>query len=127
MNTRFFMMFALTIALTFAGAQGSIAAANDSSPASPAAKPTSAHAQTANVSIENFTFSPDTLTVHLGTKVTWTNHDDIPHLVVITKLKQKSAALDTDDTYTYAFTKPGKYQYYCGMHPRMVGQINVVK
>jgi plastocyanin len=77
------------------------------------------------VSIDNFTFAPGTLTIKAGQTVTWINHDDIPHLVVITDLHKKSAALDTNDTYSIAFDKPGTYEYFCGMHPKMTGTIKV--
>jgi plastocyanin len=77
------------------------------------------------VSIDNFTFTPQTLTVK-GTTVTWTNRDDIPHTVVsASNAFKKSGALDTDDSYSFTFTRPGTYQYFCYIHPRMVGSIVV--
>jgi plastocyanin len=58
--------------------------------------------------------------------VTWVNHDDIPHLVVIIGGKDsKSPALDTDDEYSYKFDKPGTYEYFCSIHPKMTGKIIV--
>jgi len=78
------------------------------------------------VSIDNFTFAPKTLTVKLGTTVTWTNHDDIPHGIASSdNAFKKSAALDTDDSYSFTFTAPGTYQYFCYIHPHMVGTIVV--
>ena len=78
------------------------------------------------VSIDNFTFAPKTLTVKLGTTVTWTNHDDIPHGIASSdNAFKKSAALDTDDSYSFTFTAPGTYQYFCYIHPHMVGTIAV--
>ena len=76
------------------------------------------------VTIDNFTFSPPTLTVAKGTAVTWTNQDDIPH-TVLSAGKFKSKALDTDDKYSYTFAKVGTYAYYCSIHPKMVGKIVV--
>ena len=78
------------------------------------------------VSIDNFTFTPQTLTVKVGTTVTWTNRDDIPHTVASSNNAfNKSGALDTDDSYSLTFTTPGTYQYFCYIHPRMVGSIVV--
>jgi len=78
------------------------------------------------VSIDNFTFTPRTLTVKAGTTVTWTNRDDIPHGVAWTNNAfARSNALDTDDSYTLTFTTPGTYQYFCYLHPHMVGTLVV--
>lgn len=79
------------------------------------------------ITIDNFSFSPAVLNVVVGTTVTWTNHDDIPHTVVETSHKFKSQALDTDDTFSYTFTEPGTYEYFCGLHPKMVGKVIVKK
>jgi plastocyanin len=77
------------------------------------------------VRVDNFTFGPDTLTVPVNSTVTWVNKDDIPHTVASTDGLFKSKALDTDDKYTYTFTKPGTYSYYCSIHPKMVGKVIV--
>jgi plastocyanin len=84
-----------------------------------------ASADDASVSIENFAFTPDALTVKPGTTVTFVNHDDIPHLVVAVDGKYRSKALDTDDKFTVTFDKPGQYVYFCGLHPHMKGKIIV--
>ena len=77
------------------------------------------------ITIDNFTFSPKELTVAVGTTVKWVNHDDIPHLVVEKKTTFRSKALDTDDSYSYTFTSAGTFDYFCGLHPHMVGQVIV--
>ena len=78
------------------------------------------------VTIDNFSFTPATLTVKAGTTVTWTNQDDIPHGIGATNNAfPKSKALDTDDSYSFTFTTPGTYQYFCYLHPKMVGTIVV--
>jgi len=82
-------------------------------------------AATAEVKIDNFSFGPTALTVPVGTTVTWTNRDDIPHTVVSTDGVFKSKALDTDDKFSFVFTKPGTYPYFCSIHPKMTGQIVV--
>ena len=84
-----------------------------------------ARAADAEVTIDNFTFSPQTLTIKAGTKVTWTNRDDIPHTVASTTKAFKSPALDTDDSYSFTFTTAGSYEYFCSLHPHMTGTIVV--
>ena len=77
------------------------------------------------VTIDNFTFTAPELTVAVGTTVKWVNHDDIPHTVVEKKLSFRSKALDTDDAYSYTFATAGTFDYFCGLHPHMVGKIIV--
>ena len=84
-----------------------------------------ARAADAEVTIDNFTFSPQTLTIKAGTKVTWTNRDDIPHTVASATKAFKSPALDTDDSYSFTFTTAGSYEYFCSLHPHMTGTIVV--
>ena len=82
-------------------------------------------AANAVVKIDNFVFGPQTLTVPVGTTVTWTNSDDIPHTSVSTEGVFKSKVLDTDEKFNYTFTKAGTYPYYCTIHPKMTGKIVV--
>jgi len=77
------------------------------------------------VTIDNFTFGPKELTVPVGTTVKWVNHDDIPHTVANKDNLFRSKALDTDDSYSYTFANAGKFDYFCGLHPYMVGKIIV--
>jgi plastocyanin len=78
------------------------------------------------VTIDNFFFTPGTITVKAGTTVTWTNKDDIPHGIgSANNAFPKSKALDTDDSYSFTFATPGTYQYFCYLHPKMVGSIVV--
>ena len=79
----------------------------------------------AKVGIDNFTFSPKPLTVPVGTTVTWMNQDDIPHSIVVQSLNVRSHPLDTHDTFAYTFDKAGTYDYICGLHPFMHGQVVV--
>jgi plastocyanin len=79
----------------------------------------------AAVKIDNFSFGPASLTVAPGTTVTWTNNDDVPHTVVSDDKRFKSKALDTDDKFSYTFTKPGTYNYFCSVHPKMTAKIVV--
>jgi plastocyanin len=92
------------------------------------AAPTQIAATAPNVvTIDNFAFSPGTITVAPGTKVTWTNHDDEPHTVVSAGDPKlfKSGALDTDDVFSFTFDEPGTYSYFCSIHPHMTGTIVV--
>jgi plastocyanin len=82
---------------------------------------------TVEVKIDNFSFGPATVTVAVGTTVTWTNRDDIPHTVVSTDDPKafKSKVLDTDEKFSYTFAKPGTYPYFCSVHPKMTGTVVV--
>ncbi|HVX05636.1 MAG TPA: cupredoxin family copper-binding protein [Rhodanobacteraceae bacterium] len=78
------------------------------------------------VGIRNFHFQPMQRVVPAGSTVTWTNHDEEPHVVTSTGGQFKSSpALDTDDRYSAVFTRPGTYAYYCSIHPQMTGTIVV--
>jgi plastocyanin len=79
---------------------------------------------TTKVMIDNFTFEPAQLTVKVGTTVTWTNRDDIPHTVVSAG-KFRSKTMDTDGTFTFTFTTAGEYKYFCSLHPHMTGTVKV--
>ena len=81
--------------------------------------------ETTEVKIDNFSFGPGTLTVPVGTTVTWTNRDDIPHTVVSTEGVFKSKVLDTDEKFSFTFSKPGTYPYFCSIHPKMTGKVIV--
>jgi plastocyanin len=78
----------------------------------------------AKIQIANFTFEPQQMEVKAGTTVTWTNRDDIPHAIVSAG-KFKSRPLDTDEEFSFTFTAPGTYQYFCSLHPHMTGTIVV--
>ena len=83
-----------------------------------------ARAAETKVSIDNFTFSPAAITVKVGDTVTWTNRDDIPH-VIVSAGKFRSKALDTDNSFSFTFTAAGDYPYFCSLHPHMTGTIKV--
>ena len=76
------------------------------------------------VTIDNFVFEPARVTVKVGTTVTWTNHDDIPHTVVSAG-KYRSKTMDTDDSFSFTFTSACDYKYFCSLHPHMTGMIKV--
>jgi plastocyanin len=80
---------------------------------------------TPEVKIDNFSFGPGTLTVPVGTTVTWTNRDDIPHTAVSTDGAFKSKVMDTDEKFSYTFSKAGTYPYFCSIHPKMTGKVVV--
>jgi len=84
-----------------------------------------AKAADTEIIIDNFTFAPTPLRVKVGTTVTWVNHDDIPHSLVCPDLKVHSHPLDTDDTFAFKFEQAGTYDYVCGLHPHMHGQVVV--
>src|SRR5215467_15825295 len=77
------------------------------------------------VGIDNFSFGPQSVTVAAGSTVKWTNRDDIPHTVVSTEGVFKSRVLDTDESFSFTFSKPGNYPYFCSIHPHMTGSVVV--
>jgi plastocyanin len=94
--------------------------------ASPIASPIASPTAGVQVAIDNFSFNPPTLTVAVGTEVTWVNHDDIPHTVTSNDTTTfASDLLDTDDTFTYRFEAPGTFPYFCSLHPFMTANVVV--
>jgi plastocyanin len=87
--------------------------------------PATARAADVSVKIDNFTFTPARLVVKAGTTVTWENVDDIPHTVAATDRSFKSKALDTNDKFTFTFTTPGTFEYFCSLHPHMKATVVV--
>lgn len=77
------------------------------------------------ITIDNFTFTPPELNISVGTTVKWINHDDIPHSVVEKNKAFRSKALDTDNSYSFTFTSAGTFDFFCGLHPQMVGKVIV--
>ena len=112
---------------TLLGVAAAISALLAGPPESPSAGEAAvqAVANVAAIRIDNFNFTPPDLVVAPGTTVTWTNADDSPHTVRERDGKFKSAALDSDDTFSQTFTAPGEYEYFCTIHPRMVGKVVV--
>ena len=90
------------------------------------AQPVVVAAQTGpRIEIAKHKFSLPTLTVPAGTTVTWLNRDEDVHTVVSTTQAFRSGGLETDEAYSYEFTKPGVYQYFCTLHPLMTGMVIV--
>ena len=78
-----------------------------------------------HLTIDNFTFRPDTITVPMGTTIVWENDDDIPHSIVETTGKFHSMALDTEDKFSFTFDKAGTFEYFCSLHPYMKAKVVV--
>jgi plastocyanin len=114
-------VFFASLLVTAVMGLGGIIAQRESFTASAQEKP----ASTAEVKIDNFSFGPTAITVPVGTTVTWVNRDDIPHTVVSTEKVFKSKVLDTEEKFSYTFTKPGEYPYFCSIHPKMTGKVVV--
>lgn len=93
----------------------------------PADKPPAAKADEGSriVGIDNFSYTPATLTIAAGQSVTWVNHDDVPHTVTADDKRYTSKTLDTDDRYSHTFTAAGEFSYFCALHPHMTGKIIV--
>ena len=77
------------------------------------------------IAVDNFSFSPAMASVPVGSTITWTNHDDVPHTVVATERQFKSPVLDTGEQFSHRFDAPGSYAYFCSLHPKMTGRIVV--
>ena len=110
----------VAVALAAMLAGGSRAGAAGKLPASAQQKPAMTE-----VKIDNFSFGPATTTVAVGTTVTWVNRDDIPHTVVSTDGVFKSKVMDTDEKFSFTFSKAGTYTYFCSIHPKMTGTVVV--
>ena len=82
-------------------------------------------AKVQKVAIQNFAFAPQVIVVPPGTTVTWTNADEDPHTVTATDRAFHSAAMDTDESYSFTFARPGEYAYFCSLHPHMTGKVIV--
>ena len=91
----------------------------------PQAAVAAAPAKVQRAAISNFAFAPQVIVVAPGTTVTWSNADEDPHTVVATDKSFHSAAMDTDESYSFTFTKPGEYAYFCSLHPHMTGKVIV--
>jgi amicyanin len=110
------VLFATTFGIAFAGLR---AGERNISAAAPQ------KLDATEVKIDNFSFGPAELKVSVGTTVTWTNRDDIPHTAVSTDKTFKSKVLDTDEKFSFTFSKPGTYEYFCSIHPKMTGKVVV--
>jgi plastocyanin len=71
------------------------------------------------VGIKEFKFSPPSLTVPAGTTVIWTNNDEWRHTITSPTGAFGSTGLSNGDTFAQTFRRPGTYQYFCSLHPRM--------
>jgi plastocyanin len=116
------VLAALSLIAVYGGWFG-VAAAETAASAKTAASDTGQ--SVAQVTIDNFSFTPQEIKVKAGTTIIWTNRDDIPHTVVSTDSLFKSKTLDTDDKFTTTFGKPGTYSYFCSIHPKMTGKVIV--
>src|SRR5579883_1778903 len=134
-------LFIAGLLLTLAACGGSVPAAS-APPATPTATPTTAPAPTPtpttapaatpttassssgnSISIANFAFSPSSLTVKAGTKVTWTNNDSVTHTVTEGNGAFNSGDLAPGSSFSFTFSKAGTYSYHCSIHPSMTATI----
>jgi plastocyanin len=77
------------------------------------------------VTIQNFSFGPGSLTVSAGATVTWTNSDSVTHTVTASDASFDSSNLKPGEQFSFKFSAPGTYSYHCSIHPFMTGQIVV--
>lgn len=83
------------------------------------------HPANAAVTIENYSYSPDTITVAVGTSVVWTNRDDVPHNVVSRENLFTSPDLEPKQQFAFTFRRAGTFSYFCTIHPQMTGRVVV--
>lgn len=81
------------------------------------------------VTIDNFNFSPSTITVKKGSTVTWTNHDSVAHTVQETDGKDgpMSSNVATNQSYSFTYNTVGTFAYHCSIHPDMTGTVTVTE
>jgi len=95
---------------------------DDATTSAPARGPAAARVA---VTIENYAFQPDPVTVVTGTTVTWTNHDEVAHSVVSHDKVFSSPELEANQSFEYTFKKAGTFAYFCSIHPEMKGKVIV--
>ncbi|MGK4592614.1 cupredoxin domain-containing protein [Amycolatopsis sp. w19] len=85
-------------------------------------------AATQQVMMQDYAYGPAALTVRAGDTVTWMQHDQAPHDVVTTSapVAFRSPQLSAGQSWSYTFTKPGTYSYYCSVHPDMRATVTVL-
>ncbi len=104
-------------------AAASAPAAVDATPVAPTVQATPV--ATTSVAIQNFRFGPQAIAVHVGDKVTWTNHDVEQHTATAKDKSFDSDVIDNNKSYSFTFTKAGTYSYSCLIHPEMIGTVTV--
>jgi len=77
------------------------------------------------ITIDSFRFAPQNLTVKAGATVTWINKDDVPHTVVSNEKRFRSGVIETGGRFSFTFSNPGTYEYFCSVHPQMTGKVIV--
>ncbi|MDE2264818.1 MAG: cupredoxin family copper-binding protein [Alphaproteobacteria bacterium] len=82
-------------------------------------------AQDTTINIKSFHFMPMNVTVTPGSSVTWKNLDEEPHTVTSESGLFASGGLDTNESFTFKFDKPGVYKYRCSIHPQMTATVTV--
>jgi amicyanin len=78
-----------------------------------------------SVDIVNFAFSPATVTVAVGTTITWTNKDDAPHTVTSNSGAFNSGTLQRNKSFQFKFDTAGTFDYHCAIHPFMTAKVVV--
>ena len=114
---------ALTVLVLLFGVHAVIHGRSAARPGRAIARPPASAGDKYQITIDNFSFKPEALTIPAGATITWVNKDDVPHTVVSTDGKFKSQALDTDDQFSFTFKDAGTYEYYCSVHPKMTAKI----
>jgi plastocyanin len=117
----------VTTAPSAAGAPTTTTATTTTLASTTAAAPTTTGTPpaTASVAITNYIYIPATLTVSVGTMVTWKNNDSVAHTVTTRTALFDSGLFGKDKSFSYTFSQKGEYEYYCIPHPYMTGKVIV--
>jgi plastocyanin len=85
-----------------------------------------AHPAQVEVVIENHAFSPKSITIPVGGKITWINRDSAPHTITAVGIEpKKSPVLKQGQSVSDTFSNPGTFPYFCSIHPAMTGTVIV--
>ncbi|MFA5872074.1 MAG: cupredoxin family copper-binding protein [Parcubacteria group bacterium] len=95
------------------------------SSAAPSSRTNAAQNTAAAVTIQNFTFSPASLTIKKGETVTWTNEDSVPHQIASDSGAFQGNSMGKGQSYSFTFNTTGEFDYHCAIHPSMKGKIIV--
>jgi plastocyanin len=128
MKKAFGLVSFLAVGIFLLAACQAAPAATQAPAAQPPAAPAGGSGAPVEILIQSFAFSPQSVTIPVGTEVKWTNQDTPGHNIVSDDgTTIKSPTLGTGESFSMVFDTPGTYTYICSIHPKMKGTIIVTK
>jgi len=82
---------------------------------------------THNVTIQNFSFNPSSITIKKGDTIVWTNKDSMAHTITGNNGGPASSPISANSTYSFMFNNIGAFPYHCSIHPSMTGTVTVTQ